>query len=72
MLASGVGKLEMKDGKPAMAKSGAYAFLPAKHPHQFTCVSSCVMFLSIDSPFDIHYVDADGKEIPSAQALKKK
>jgi quercetin dioxygenase-like cupin family protein len=72
MVASGVGKLEMKDDKPAMGKSGTYAVLPARHPHQFTCMSSCVMFLSIDSAFDIHYIDKDGNEIPSAQALKKK
>ncbi len=72
MLSGGIGKLEMKDAKPVTLKSGAYGFMPAKHPHQFTCISNCVIFLSSDGVFDTHYIDKDGKEIPSAQALKKK
>jgi hypothetical protein len=35
-----------------------------------TCASSCVIFDVIDGAFDIHDVDADGKEIPPDQALK--
>jgi hypothetical protein len=30
------------------------------------------MFLKADGAFDTHYVNADGKEIPPEDALKKK
>ena len=73
MMASGVGKMEMKDGsKPVMLRAGAYSMLPGHHPHQFTCVSACVIFLRSDGVFDTHYINADGKEIPPEEALAKK
>ena len=72
MLASGVGRVEMKDTKPVVLRSGGYAMMPSKHVHQFTCVSSCVAFLRTDGVFDMHYVDAGGKEITPDDALKKK
>src|ERR1051326_3203602 len=39
MVVSGSGKAEMKDGKPAVIKSGDYAYLPAKSIHQFTATT---------------------------------
>ena len=72
MLASGVGRMEMKDAKTAVLRSGGYAMMPGHHVHQFTCLSTCVMFLKADGAFDTHYVNADGKEIPPEEALKKK
>jgi quercetin dioxygenase-like cupin family protein len=72
MIVSGKGKLEMKDAAPASLVAGDYVYLPGKHQHQFTCVSACTGFLSIEGPFDIHYVDKDGKEIPPDQALAAK
>lgn len=72
MLASGVGRMEMKDAKPVTLRAGAYAMMPSHHPHQFTCVSACVMFLRTDGVFDTHYINADGKEIPPEEALAKK
>jgi len=72
MLASGVGRVEMKDAKAVVLRSGGYAMMPSKHVHQFTCVSACVMFLRSDGAFDTHYVDAAGKEIMPDEALKTK
>jgi len=72
MFASGVGKVEMKDGKPVTIRSGAYALMPSHHVHQFTCISGCVMFVRSDGVFDTHYVDASGKEITPEEALKAK
>jgi hypothetical protein len=73
MFVSGQGKGAMKDGgAPVALRAGDYISLPGKGIHQFTCVMSCTFFLSADGAFDIHYVDASGKEIPPNQALKPK
>jgi gentisate 1,2-dioxygenase len=72
MFVAGRGKGDMKDGSPVMLHAGDYLSLPGKGVHQFTCVVACTFFLSSDGVFDIHYVDADGKEIPPDQALKSK
>jgi hypothetical protein len=71
MVVSGQGKAEMKDGSPVMLRSGDYLSLPGKGVHQFTCVAACTMFISTDGAFDIHYVNASGKEISPDEALKK-
>jgi quercetin dioxygenase-like cupin family protein len=70
MMLSGRARVEMKDGSPATMAPGDYVNLPGKHVHQFTCQSACKLFIAIDGPFDIHYVDAKGNEIPQEQALK--
>ena len=71
MMVSGTGRLEMKDSKPTTVHGGYYAMLPAHHAHQFTCVTSCVLYLYSDGVFDTHYIDANGAEIPTEQALAK-
>lgn len=72
MVVSGSPKMEMKDeGSPALLGPGGYAMLPAKHVHRFSCKSACTVFFTSDAAFDIHYVDAAGKEIPPEAALKK-
>lgn len=73
MLVKGEGYLEMKDNNKAQTlKPGGFGAMPSKHVHQFQCTSkSCMVYVHADSgPFDIHYVDAQGKEIPPADALK--
>jgi quercetin dioxygenase-like cupin family protein len=70
MVVSGTGKAQMKDGKPVTVRPGDYMFLPAKHVHTFAAVTAVTMFDLPDGPFDIHYVDASGTEIPPDQALK--
>ncbi len=70
MMVSGKGKADMKSGGSHPMAMGDYIFLAGKQTHRFTCISSCVLFDVIGGAFDIHYVDADGKEIPPDQALK--
>ena len=72
MIVSGSAKAEMRGGSSATLGPGGYAMMPSKHVHQFTCTSACTAFVSSDAAFDIHYVDADGKEIPPDTALAKK
>lgn len=70
MFVAGRGRLETKDGPPQPFNPGDYVYAPAKHPHKLTCITACTLFLSSAQPFDIHYVDASGNEIPPEQALK--
>jgi quercetin dioxygenase-like cupin family protein len=72
MIVSGSAKVEMKGGSSAILGPGGYAMMPSKHVHQFTCTSACSVFVASDGAFDIHYVDADGKEISPDVALAKK
>jgi quercetin dioxygenase-like cupin family protein len=72
MIVSGAAKVEMKGGKTATITAGGYAMMTSKHAHQFTCTSACTAFVSSDAAFDIHYLDANGKEIPAEAALGKK
>ncbi|MHB8652424.1 MAG: cupin domain-containing protein [Terriglobia bacterium] len=71
MMASGVGRFQMKDAKPVLLRPGGYAFAPSHHVHQFSCASTCLAFLHSEGPFDLHYVDGSGKEISMDEALKK-
>jgi len=70
MVVSGTLRLEMKGESAAILGPGDYLFLPARHIHQDMCSVACTFFVQIDAPFDIHYVDDSGNEIPSEQALK--
>jgi quercetin dioxygenase-like cupin family protein len=71
LVISGQGTLSMKDGKPLAFVPGAYASLPSHHLHQASCTRSCLFFNSADGAFDIHYVDASGKEISADKAMKQ-
>lgn len=73
MIVSGSAKFEMKEhGGSTTIGPGGYARMPGKHVHRFTCTSACTGFVSSDAAFDIHYVDASGKEIPPESALPKR
>ena len=69
---SGSAKAEMKGMDPVLLKPGGYILLSAKHIHQFTAVTEVEVYLINDGPFDIHYVDSTGKEIPYQAALAPK
>jgi len=69
---SGSTKAEMKGMEPVALKQGDFILLSSKQIHQFTAVTSAEIFLLSDAPFDIHYVDATGKEIPYQAALPPK
>ena len=70
IMVSGKGRIEMKGETARSLVAGDYFFMPSGHQHQFTCVTACTFFNIIDSAFDIHYVDSDGKEITLEQAMK--
>jgi quercetin dioxygenase-like cupin family protein len=71
MMVSGTARVEMKDQGEMTLKPGAFAKMPSKHIHQFTCSTGpCRLYVYSDAIFDIHYVDAGGKEIQPAEALK--
>jgi quercetin dioxygenase-like cupin family protein len=69
-MVGGSARIEMKDGAAKTANAGDFVSFPSKHVHQFTCVRSCTFYLVSSGPFDIHYVDAKGTEIPIEKALK--
>ncbi len=72
MMVSGVGRVERKGEQAVSLRTGGFAYAPPKHVHQFTCVGGpCSFFLHSDAPFDIHYVNQNGNEIPTEQALSK-
>lgn len=70
MLVSGVGRMDMKDGKPLVMRSGAFALMASHHVHQFTCLQACQLYIYSDVAFDIHYVNKQGNEITPAEAMK--
>ena len=70
MMITGVARAEMKDGKAVTLRAGAFALMPAKHVHRFTCTRTCMLYIYSDAAFDIHYVDGQGKEISPDDALK--
>lgn len=70
---SSAGRDGMRDGsKPVPLKAGVYILLPGKGIHQFTAVTSVELFLLSDGAFDIHYVDAAGKEVATETVVKTK
>ena len=71
IMISGTGKAEMKGMPATTMKPGDFLFLGSKGIHQFHAVTTVELFDISDAPFDIHYVDAAGKEIPVAEAVKK-
>jgi quercetin dioxygenase-like cupin family protein len=72
MVASGSLEVQMKDDKALVAHHGDFLYLPSHHVHRATCLGSapCLVFLASDAAFDVHWVDATGKEIPLEAALK--
>lgn len=72
MVASGTLETQMKGDKTIVAHSGDFVYMPSHHMHRATCngAAPCVVFLSSDAAFDIHWVNEEGKEIPFEQAMK--
>lgn len=70
MMVTGNGRVEMKDGKPVTLAPGGFAQMPSKHVHRFSCAKKCMVYVHSDAAFDMHYVDADGKDISPDEALK--
>src|SRR5271169_4665552 len=72
MVVGGTLELQMKDDKAFVAHHGDFVFLPSRHVHRATCSAAapCMVFLSSDGAFDVHWVDAAGQEIPLEAAVK--
>jgi len=69
---NGLLQITHKGERPQVIAGGDYAYMPARQVHQAKCADShkpCTVFLSSDGPFDLHYVDKAGNEIPPEQAL---
>jgi len=72
MIVSGSLQTQMHGEAAFIAHHGDFVFMPPRHVHRATCLGAapCLVFLSSDAAFDIHWVDADGKEISLDAALK--
>ncbi len=72
MLVSGEGRVETKDdGKALALRAGGFAQMPSRHIHQFSCAMECTLYVVADGAFDMHYVNAEGKEISPDEAMKR-
>jgi len=69
---SGTTQLEIKGEKTASMQRGDFAYMPAHHIHRERCTgtASCVFYVELYGPFDVHYVDAAENGIPDAEALR--
>jgi quercetin dioxygenase-like cupin family protein len=70
MIVTGTATAEMKDAKPVKLEAGAFALMPSNHVHRFSCSTACSLYVYSDAAFDMHYVDAAGKEIAPDIALR--
>jgi quercetin dioxygenase-like cupin family protein len=72
MVVSGALETQMKGDKTLVVHHGDFLYLPSHHVHRATCLSSspCLVFLTSDATFDVHWIDAGGQEIPLETALK--
>jgi quercetin dioxygenase-like cupin family protein len=69
---SGATQLEIKGEKTASMLRGDFVFMPAHHIHGEKCAGTapCIFYVELYGPFDVHYVDLAGKEVPTEQALR--
>jgi quercetin dioxygenase-like cupin family protein len=70
MMLTGTARSQVRGDKDVVLRSGDYFFVPPHHVMRFACVGSCTLFLYTGGPFEIHYVDENGKEISPEEALK--
>jgi len=66
---AGLASLKMKGSADQAIGTGTFVHLPGRHEHALRCTTACTMYIVTSGAFDIHYVDAAGKEIPVEQAL---
>ena len=67
----GTAVAQMKGGKPIVLEQGSYSQLPTRHVHRFRCSSkeTCYIFVVGDAPFDVNFVNDDGKAMTAAEAI---
>jgi quercetin dioxygenase-like cupin family protein len=71
VMLKGTSVAQMKGSKPVTLKRASYSQLPAKHVHRFRCSSkeACYIFIVGDAPFDVNYVNEDGKAMTAAESM---
>jgi quercetin dioxygenase-like cupin family protein len=72
MVVSGALQTQMKGDKTLVARHGDFLYLPPRHVHRATCsgAAPCLVFLTSDAAFDLHWVNDAGQEISLETALK--
>lgn len=70
MMLKGTARAQVRGDKDVSLEDGDYFFVPPHHVMRFACASSCTLFVYTGGPFEIHYVNEKGEEIPAQQALK--
>lgn len=71
VVVQGNGVFEMKEGKTFNVVPGEFVAMAPKHIHRFTALTDVILYNFPNGPFDIHYVDPDGKEITPPEAFRK-
>ena len=69
LFVSGTFQLHMKGQQVQILSEGSYAYVPANHQHQETCLDGCTYYVIREGVADVHYVDAAGREISPDIAL---
>ncbi len=69
LFVSGTFQLTMKGQQTQILRQGAYAYVPAKHQHEESCLDGCTYYVVREGAADVHYVDARGMEISPEVAL---
>ena len=72
LMVAGTTEVRMQGEETASMLRGDFFFLPAHHIHGEKCVGKapCLFYAELYAPFDVHYVDAAGKDIPDTEALR--
>jgi len=69
LFVSGSFQLEMKGQAAQVLTQGSYAYVPANHQHQESCLDGCLYYVIREGAADVHYVDRAGNEIAPTVAL---
>lgn len=69
LFVSGTFQLTMKGQQTQTLTQGAYAYVPARHQHEESCLDGCTYYVIREGAADVHYVDERGKEISPEAAL---
>ena len=69
LFVSGKFQLEMKGQAAQVLTQGSYAYVPANHEHQESCLDGCLYYVIREGPADVHYVNQAGGEIAPNVAL---
>ena len=63
LFVSGTFQLQMKGQPVQVLTQGSYAYVPANHQHQESCLDGCTYYVIREGPADVHYVNPAGNEI---------